>query len=191
MDLSVITATWNRPQLLALCLSQFRRQNIGHLTCEHIVISDGPDSRARATANHFGARYLELEEHRGGWGAACNDAGIETAQGDCVVFWNDDNLYHPHALVSLYAAAQGVDIGVCSAGHWSGDRRVDIAKEWHGAFNYGDIDAMCVCVRHKLAATEKWAVEPVPYECDFQWLRRLEQHSIVVRHSPVEIGEHL
>ena len=50
IDLSVITATWHRPQLLALCLAQFSQQSIGNLRCEHIVVSDGSDDRARLTA---------------------------------------------------------------------------------------------------------------------------------------------
>jgi hypothetical protein len=46
IDLSVIIATWVRPQLLGLCLYQFAEQSIGDLRCEQIVVSDRPDDRA-------------------------------------------------------------------------------------------------------------------------------------------------
>ena len=50
IDLSVITATWRRPQLLSLCLRPIRQtQSLGNLRrCEQIVVSDGPDERAAA-----------------------------------------------------------------------------------------------------------------------------------------------
>lgn len=189
--ISVITATWQRPQLLALCLAQYQQQSLGTLVCEHIVVSDGGDERAKAMAEHFGARYLELEQHQGGWGAYGNDAGVQLAQGKYVVFWNDDNMYYPHALASLYAAANGADIGICQAVHWQGSRNEIIPKAWHGQFVSGDVDAMCVCVRRELAILESWGGEPVPYDVDFHWLIRLQRRDAVIRFVPVVIGEHL
>ena len=191
MDLTVITATWQRPQLLALCLAQFRQQEPGPLRCEHLVISDGPDPRARATADYFGVRYLELAAHRGGWGAYCHDAGIAAAQGNYVAFWNDDNRYYPHALATLHAAAEGGDIGLCRAVHWHQAQHEIIPAAWRGEFEYGQVDTMCVCVRRELALQEGWGLEPVPYEVDLHWLERLRRRGAVVKFSPVVIGEHL
>ncbi|MEX1230657.1 MAG: glycosyltransferase [Planctomycetaceae bacterium] len=191
IDITAITATWQRPQLLALCLWQFRQQELGGLRCEHLVISDGPDARARATAEYHGARYLELDRNYGLWGATCNDAGVVAARGEYVVFWNDDNVYYPHALASLFAASRGVDIGVCQTVHWSKTRHRILPLNWSGQLQLGHVDTMCVCVHRELARQELWAVEPVPYEVDFGWLTRLQQRGATVSFSPVVIGEHL
>ena len=61
-DLTVITATRQRPAQLATCLAQFQQQSIGTLRCQHLVVSDGTDPQARALSQHFGASYVELPE---------------------------------------------------------------------------------------------------------------------------------
>lgn len=191
IDISVITATWQRPQLLALCLRQFQLQELGELTAEQIVVSDGLDLRAAATAGYFGVRFIQLEKHHGGWGAPCNDAGLALARGQFVCFWNDDNVYKSDALTSLHTAVQGVDIGICRAIHWHGTNHQVIPAEWHGHVKPGELDCMCVIVRRELAVTEKWTQDGLPYDCDYRWLRRLQDRRAKLNFSPVIIGEHL
>lgn len=142
-------------------------------------------------AEYHGARYLELDQNHGGWGAYANDAGVNAALGEYVVFWNDDNLYYKHALSSLHAASQGVDIGLCQVVHWDQERHMILPETWRGQFQMGEVDTMCICVRRELAQQESWAIEPVPYEVDFYWLTRLQQRGATVNFSPVVIGEHL
>ena len=55
MDLTVITATCQRPQLLAHCLREYQRQSLGELKCEHLVVSDGPNPVAKFLSDRFGA----------------------------------------------------------------------------------------------------------------------------------------
>ncbi|MEZ6066059.1 MAG: glycosyltransferase family A protein [Planctomycetaceae bacterium] len=111
-DISVITATRQRPKHLEACLHHFRQQSLGGLRAEHIVVSDGPDDYARRQVQSYGARYDQLPESAGQWGAAAKDRGIELARGRYVCFWDDDNWYEPHALATLYTTAFGFDIGV-------------------------------------------------------------------------------
>lgn len=191
IDLSVITATWKRPKLLAMCLEQFRRQKKGNLRCEHIVVSDGPDEKNRAVAKFFGARYVERAATGGAWGAFAKDTGIEIARGRYVVFWDDDNSYLDHSLLTLYEAASGVDIGVARTTHFDGMVSVVIPRKWDGSFRLGDIDTMCVCVRREVAVTEKWGLPNSIKGTDHHWLRRLQKNGASIRFINTIIGSHL
>ncbi len=192
-DLSVITATHQRPKHLALCLHQIQQQSVGNLRIESIVVSDGPDPQARYLSAAGGARYLELPRAQGQWGAAAKDAGLHAARGRYVCFWDDDNLYEPHALATLYAAAVGYDIGVVRvrALRRKQPGRVLIPRRWDGTLRYGDIDTMNVCVRRELACIEHWADGNPRSGEDYRWLQRLRDRGATVRYVPVVIGEHL
>jgi glycosyltransferase involved in cell wall biosynthesis len=191
VDLSVIVATKNRPQLLSHALCQYRSQ-IHSLKTECLVVSDGPDPRAASTAEYYGCRYISLAESANDWGATPNDVGVQNAAGRYVVFWNDDNLYYPRNLKCLYAAAHGFDIGVCQTVHWNKQAIGPvIPKQWDGGFRYAEIDAMCVCVRKEVALRATWARPDAPYECDLRWLEALVATGVSINYEAVVIGEHL
>lgn len=193
MHLSVITATCQRPALLAQTLQQFRRQSIGNLQVEQIVVSDGPDAEARYLARRWNARYFELNERHGHAGAFAKDLGIQHARGEYVCFWDDDNFFESHALAALYSTAYGVEIGVVRAVHRFRKRigLVTIPRRWTGTFHRGDVDTMCVCVKRSLAQRELWGDDCSRPGTDFRWLKKLERHQPMIRYTPVVIGHHL
>lgn len=195
MDLTVITATCRRHAQLASCLSQFRNQSLGDLRCEHLVVSDGIDPEARWLADEFGARYVERPEPGGQWGSLARDLGIREARGQYVCFWDDDNLYHPHAIATLYATAFGDDIGVVQTHYRCRTRlgQITIPRRWSGTFQPGDVDTMCVCLRRNLAARETWEQQPPPRRptTDWHWLHRLERYQPTIRFVPQVIGRHV
>ena len=180
IDLTVITATCQRPAQLANCLAQFRQQSSGTLRCEHLVVSDGIDPHAGMLARQFGARLIERPQPGGQWGSLARDLGIQEARGRFVAFWDDDNLYEPHALASLFAAAVDADIGVVQTRYRCRTRpgQITIPRRWSGTFQRGDVDTMCVCVRRELALQECWEQDPTPTQptTDWHWLQRLEHH---------------
>jgi glycosyltransferase involved in cell wall biosynthesis len=193
IDLSVITATYRRPKHLEACLAQFQRQSLGGLRVEQIVVSDGPDEYARGQVESLGLRFDAVPHSGQQWGAAAKDRGIELAQGDYVCFWDDDNLYEPHALVTLFAAAQGFDIGVVQCRYLERrhpGRRV-LPARWDGRFQYGDIDTMNFCVRREVALTERWADGNRRSGEDYRWIQRLVERGATVRYVPIVIGEHV
>jgi glycosyltransferase involved in cell wall biosynthesis len=189
IDLTVITATWQHPKHLARTIRQVAESQ-HRLDCEHIIVSDGPDSQAETFCRLTGVRYVALPERAKAWGAACKDAGIAVAAGEYVCFWDDDNDYFPEALAVLYANTYGVDIGIAQC--WHRGAKV-IPHVWNGKFIYGEIDTMCVCVRTSLARRELWyhAAEAEIRGTDFRWFSRLLQHAPIVRFLPVVIGHHL
>ncbi len=194
-DLTVITATCQRPSQLANCLAQFQQQSIGTLRCQHLVVSDGVDPQARALSREFGATYIERTQPGGQWGSLARDVGIREAEGCFVCFWDDDNLYEPHALATLIAAGVDADLGVVQTRYRCRTRPglVTIPRQWTGSFRKGDVDTMCVCVRRDLALQELWEQQPPPLQptTDWHWLQRLEQHQPRIRFVPIVIGWHL
>ena len=193
--LTVITATHQRPAQLAACLAQFRQQSVGSLRCEHLVVSDGIDPHARALSQHFGAQFIERPTPGGQWGSLARDVGIHEAAGRYVCFWDDDNLYEPHALASLFAAATDAEIGVVQTRYRCRTRpgQIAIPRQWTGTFQKGDVDTMCVCVDRALALKEPWEQQPPPSQptTDWHWLHRLESHQPRIRFVPIVIGWHL
>ncbi len=193
MDLSVITATCQRPEFLSHCLHQFAQQSRGGLECEHLVISDGPDGHAKFLAERAGARYFELNSPAGQWGAVAKDLGITQAYGRYVCFWDDDNIFEPHALVSLFAAVQNVEIGIVRTRHRfrKSPGSVVIPRNWRGEFRLGDIDTMCLCVETTLARKEPWESEVAKISNDYEWLMKLMTHQPKFNYLPILIGQHV
>jgi GT2 family glycosyltransferase len=204
MDISVITATRDRPKHLARTLEMFRVQDChATLRCEHIVVSDEPDPRNRFLASRYGARYAEHAAPMGLWGAGCKDTGIGMATGRYVVFWDDDNIYHRDCLANLYRAtaraghAGHYDIGICQC-EWLGLVRL---TSWCGPAipvpgenpwpAYGDVDTMCLCVRTSLAREVAWHDGREEAGTDYRWLSRLLNRGAVFNFRPVVIGKHL
>ncbi|MBI1349388.1 glycosyltransferase [bacterium] len=193
MHLSVITATRDRPQQLASCLQHFRRQIHPGIDCEQIVVADGPDPRAEALASEAGARFYFREIPGGAFGAAAKDLGIQQAIGDYVCFWDDDNWYEPYALLTLYQAAVGYDIGVVQIRHLNrktGQFRT-LPEPWTGTFELGNVDTQCICVRRTVAKTTTWAHPEYPKHTDYHWLVRLSNMNPSIRFNSVIIGLHL
>lgn len=193
VDLTVITATCDRPSALANCLRSFQNQSLGGLRCEHIVVSDVVDLHARELAHSAGARYFELPEPVGQWGAGAKDFGIAQACGEYVCFWDDDNVYETHALISSFSAAHQSDIGVVHVHHRLRKRpgMVTIPRRWEGRFVRGDIDTMSICVKRSLACLEKWQSQNPQIFNDYEWLMKLMQHQPKIRFLPVIIGQHV
>jgi len=193
MDLTVVTATHQRHGFLCQCLHQFQQQHLGGLKCEHIVVSDGIDPHAEKIATDHGARFDFLSEALGQAGSFAKDRGIQLARGKYVCFWDDDNIYEPHALTTLFATASGFDIGVVRAVHRLRKKAgfVTIPRRWDDTFRLGDIDTMNVCVRTELAKKELWEDPKGRHATDFHWLNRLSEHNPTLRYVPIVIGKHV
>ena len=102
--ISVVTPTsGRRPAMLAETVASVRAQTVPPL--EHFVVDDGSFS----VGPMEGVTVVQVE--RGGPGPARN-AAIAQARGEAVALLDDDDVWHPHHLETVWAAMQetGADV---------------------------------------------------------------------------------
>jgi glycosyltransferase involved in cell wall biosynthesis len=103
---SVIVATYRRPELLARQLASLARQDVA-ASWEVIVADNGRDDRTRAVVERFrgrvpGIRWIDASMGNGSPGA--RNAGARAARGDLLLFLDDDDEADP-ALVRVLVDA--------------------------------------------------------------------------------------
>lgn len=196
VDLSIITPTWNRANLLTLCVESRRRQILGGLQVEHIVVFDGPhEPTKRFDAYKWNdVRVYELEEHQNDYGSDARNLGLEKAKGRYVCFWDDDNYFHDNALSTIYAAACNADIGVVQVYHTQLERLVPKPTWNTSSFVMGDIDTACYCVKSEYAKKVKWDKEDNGIRNDYRWIR--DVHKLIgpkakINFVPLVIANHI
>lgn len=157
--------------MLWQCCEHFRRQSVGGISVEHIVVSDGADEESRRVAGMFGSRYFATAGGMTDQGNRGRDVGIREARGQYVCFWDDDNVYYPHSAVAQYAAAYGMGIGLTQVHHRQ--LRNVIPEIPFAGPQLGHVDTACLCVDRRLAQTAAW-VDGQNGRCgDWLWLERL------------------
>lgn len=129
---TVCITHYERPRLLAMALDSVRRQDWPNFNV--VLVDDGSASRDAVDA----LDALESEFAQRGWrmvrqenrylGAARNAAAL-AADGEYLLFLDDDNVLMEHALTKLVRAAQYADLDVVTAGgrrfRGDGDPRVE------------------------------------------------------------------
>lgn len=193
MNLSVVIATCNRPGNLAQCLHQLQNQITDGLDIETIVIDESDDHKSETVVQRYASviSIYKRKPKEGLCGAYAKDFGISIASGEYVCFWDDDNIYYPNALSTLYASAYHHDIGVVQTHHYRRTGEcVTIPKPWRGNFEFKQIDTMCVCVRTELAEKQKWS-DHKDRGTDYHWLHKLESYKPKINFVPLVIGSHL
>ena len=92
MRLSVVVPTYNRREVLRVCLASLARQTLSSDQFEVLVVDDGSTDDTESVVRSFqGAllvRYLRQPHNRGR--AAARNRGIREATGDVVVFVDSD-----------------------------------------------------------------------------------------------------
>ncbi len=180
-DLSIIISTM-RPTNLAQVLNHIENQSHAGIAIETIIVQESNTG--------FDNFYnIKIQPHttvlrqalHNDYGAAAKDAGINTASGEYLAFWDDDNIYYGHALASLYSTAYGHDVGIVRT-RFRGyviPPTDDILP--------GQIDTMCLCVAKRCAVGVNWGGSG--RYSDYRWINKLPKASI--NYSKIIIGEHL
>ena len=102
--ITVLTATLGkRPEMLAEAVASVREQTFADW--EHVIVDDGSFSVPEIE----GTRVVHVS-HRG-LGPARN-AGLEVARGEAIALLDDDDLWHPHHLATVWEAMRetGADV---------------------------------------------------------------------------------
>lgn len=185
-QLSVIIPSCN-PKWLANCLSQYRQQSLGDLKVETIVVVEGDHDDFMPILHHNGIQNAIFKPVEGKWGAYAKDVALEASRGDYVCFWDDDNVYYPHALATLYAASCGFDLGIARTRHmakWF--KTIPQAR----VVEFGNVDTMCFCVERNLARKAKWA-DHEGAGTDHAYVAKLLGFDPSIRWIDMAIGEKL
>lgn len=99
-DISVVIATYNRPDWLRLCLEGFAGQTLSPERFEVVVVDDCSTVDIRPLIDEISRRidlkYIRQPENRG-LGAARN-TGVRAARGQIVLFFDDDDRPSPRLL---------------------------------------------------------------------------------------------
>jgi glycosyltransferase involved in cell wall biosynthesis len=128
-----------------------------------------------------------FKEVQGRWGAYAKDVGLSEVRGDYVCFWDDDNVYYPHALATLYATTSEHDLGIVRCSHMaSWFKELPRSRQ----IEFGNIDTMCFCVRRQLAVQAKWA-DHADKGTDFAYIKKLLDLKPTIRWVDIGIGEKL
>lgn len=183
-DLSVILPTC-RPRSLVRVLKQLNAQVLpAELGVETIVVAEADLSTVQLP------RHCEVyrKEKGGNCGASARDLGILMARGRYLVFWDDDNHYLRHALLTQYLTALGYDVGVVQIYHTDSGVRHCLPRRMPRV-ELGDVDTMCLCVRREVAVCEKWD-DHKGVGTDFFWLEKILGRGASLHFTPVIIGEH-
>jgi len=99
LDLSVILPTFNRKETLRACLANLAMQTLPARRWEVMVVddgsTDGTEELCRTFTQFYRLRYIRQENAGAG---AARRAGVEQANGDYVLFINDDTMAFPNLL---------------------------------------------------------------------------------------------
>ncbi|HEY3449724.1 MAG TPA: exopolysaccharide biosynthesis glycosyltransferase EpsD [Myxococcales bacterium] len=89
--ISVVLATYNRPELLVRLLEQLGRQTLAPADFEVVVVDDGSTPPVRARLAELQVRYeLRVDEQTNRGAAAARHRGIVAARGEILVIVDDD-----------------------------------------------------------------------------------------------------
>ncbi|RYZ65692.1 MAG: glycosyltransferase family 2 protein, partial [Proteobacteria bacterium] len=112
-ELSVVVATYNRPESLLRILRELEAQICDPSRFEVVVVDDGSleDTTAKVrqavAGGGFGRLTLELYRQPNGGAARARQKGAELARGALVLFVDDDMLLPPEFVASHLAAHEG------------------------------------------------------------------------------------
>lgn len=121
-EVSVVIATYRRPQLLARAITSVLAQTMNDL--EVIVVDDEPSDKTQAVAASFSeerVRYLRHEHNRGL--PAARNTGIRAARGRYIAFLDDDDQWISTKLERQLKLIEGHDAVLTAA--YSIDGRVE------------------------------------------------------------------
>src|SRR5687767_6439904 len=107
--ISVITATYNRPEVLRFAIESVRRQTLSNW--EHIIVGDACSDETEALVRSIDdprVRFVNRSRNFGEQSGPNND-GLRLATGELVAYLNHDDLWFPDHLASLAAERDAVD----------------------------------------------------------------------------------
>ncbi len=139
---SAIVVNWNGAKDLEICLPSLIAQSYRSL--EIIVVDNASTDDSAAIAARFGVHWLGLDQNKGPTGAM--NEGARSAQGEFVLFLNNDMRFHERFVEAMVAEIVG-DPGIFSVDalqyDWEGRKRIHQAT-YLGRKRAGEYDDQLV-----------------------------------------------
>lgn len=183
MDLTIVIPS-SRPHTLAHVLNNIRQQKTDGIEFEVILVQEATDFGQYGTLRYESNFRIHRQNPNADNGASARDFGALAAKGKYVAFWDDDNVYYPHAIASVLCTTLGHDVGIVRIRHQG------LIIPSGTKFKAGDIDSMCLCVRKELATRVQWADNGGRFN-DYRWITKVASLTNKINFSPVIIGEHV
>jgi glycosyltransferase involved in cell wall biosynthesis len=159
-----------------------KNQSISGIKIEHIIIQEAKDFEDFYTSDSINC-VIKRQSANNDYGAAAKDEGLKLAKGEYSCFFDDDNIYYPHALSTLYSTVLNHDIGICKVRYK--DRVIPSANK----IECCDIDTMCFIVRTRLAKQVEWAGGG--RFSDYRFINNVKNLTCDIVYNEIIIGEHL
>lgn len=180
-DLAIVTPTNNSANLARL-VHQLEYQSFNGISVQFIIVNQCENIalNTRLPANDI---YV-IKTDKADFGCRARDIGILEANAQYISFWDDDNIYYPHAAISQYLTSFNNDIGIVNVLH------KDIIIPDAHTIKPGYIDTMCFSVCKELAVKAKWDDGYGRYS-DYRYLSKLLSMNPKINFSKTIIGYHL
>lgn len=113
---SIIMATYNRAHLIEETLESISNQSFGNWEC--LIIDDGSIDNTRKILHPYLLKDLRFKyfkrsnNHQKGL-PGCRNQGLELAKGDYIIFFDDDDIVHPHNLKICTELLSDKDLFFC------------------------------------------------------------------------------
>lgn len=133
--LTVIIPTYNRADVLFMCLDSLQKQTLKREDFEIIVVNDGGTDKTEEVIENFQDKFVSLKyiyQENAGQGNARNN-GIKQASGRIILFIGDDILLDRNALkyhVEMHEKHPGQNEAILGMIFWHPEIRITPFMEW-------------------------------------------------------------
>jgi glycosyltransferase involved in cell wall biosynthesis len=207
VGLSVIIPSYNRAEILEKCLEALANQTISRDAFQVIVVDDGSEDDTKLRVKRFSdgvfSNFRYLRQPNSGQNAARNRA-IQEAQGDILLFINDDTIASPIMLEEhriYHERYPEENIGVLGRVTASPDVPPSLFSKLHldAAFavwegktelNWQAFYTCNVSVKKEFILKHGLFDESLRYNDDIELAERLSRHGFRIIYDPKAIGYH-
>ncbi len=136
MDITVIIPTYNRCEILKLCLQKLCNQTLAKDKYEIIIVDDGSQDETKKVTEKAlqtsGIKWKYFFQENQGQGIARN-LGIKKANGNVIAFIGDDIIVDKHFLeehLRMHKKFDQTNVGVLGFIDWHPDLKITPFMEW-------------------------------------------------------------
>jgi glycosyltransferase involved in cell wall biosynthesis len=213
MQISIIIPTYNRAAILQKTLAGYARQCGDHQVLEVLVLDDGSRDHTKSVVEECSRNYphpLRYLHQRNRGLAAARNHGFREAQGELILFGDDDIIPHPEMVarhVTSHRFYPAEDVGIFGHVTWDSEVQPTPFMNWAGHYGpllsvgrftpymeldfkfavFGNTSVKTAFLREHGIFNERFS--KYGWE-DLELSYRLYQRGFRLRYDPVAVGYH-